>query len=128
MTAPYPIRRQDAERLIVAYQLVQLARSGQSIICEYYADHGGPCPGLSRLSDEELRGIYRPFIAGVDRLKGEPLLKAVAAFERSQLSPERKTTCQLMADAGRLCDGFNRWTNETLAQDFQILRARTVID
>ncbi len=128
MKAPYPIKRKDAERLVVAYQLVQLARSGDSIICEYYADHGGPCPGLSRLSDEELRGIYRPLIEGVDRLKGEPLLKAVAAFERSQLSPERKTTCQLMADAGRLCDGFNRWTNETLAQDFEILRDRTVIN
>ena len=128
MKAPYAIRRQDAERLIVAYQLVQLARSGQRIICEYYADHGGPCPGLNCFSDTELRTIYRPFIEGVDRLKGASLVNAVAAFERSQLSSEKKTTCQLMVEAGRLCDGFNRWTNEQLAQDFEILRDRPVID
>lgn len=128
MKAPYPITRKASERLIVAYQLVQLARSGYPIICEYYADHGGPCPGLNGLSDEELRAIYRPFIEGVERLEGEALLKAVAAFERMQLTPERKTTCQLMADVGRLCDGFNRWTNEELAQAFDILRERTVID
>jgi hypothetical protein len=128
VTAPYPIKRKNAERLIVAYQLVQLARSGHSIICEYYADHGGPCPGLNGFSDGELRSIYRSSIEGIDRLKGEALLQAVAAFERSQLTPEHKTTCQLMANAGRLCDGFNRWTNAELAQSFEILRGRTVID
>jgi hypothetical protein len=128
VTAPYPIKRKNAERLIVAYQLVQLARSGRSIICDYYADRGGPCPGLNGFSDGELRGIYRSFIEGIDRLNGEALLRAVAAFERSQLTPEHKTTCQLMASAGRLCDGFNRWTNAELAQSFEILRGRTVID
>ncbi len=128
ITTPYPIRRKDAERLIVAHQLVQLARNDYSTICEYYADHGGPCPGLNGFSDEELRGIYRPFIEGIGRLEGQALLKAVAAFERSQLTPERKTTCQLMADVGRLCDGFNRWTNEELAQSFEIVRGRTVTD
>ena len=128
MQAPYPITRRDAERLVVAHQLVLLARNDYAIICQYYADHGGPCPGLNGFTDEELRTIYRPLIEGVERLEGEALLHAVATFERSQLTPERKTTCRLMAEAGRLCDGFNRWTNDELAQSFDILRGRTVID
>ena len=126
--APNAMRRRDAERLIVAYQLVQLARSDCSIICEYYAKYGGPCPGLNGFADQELRSIYRPVIQGVELLRGQALLNTVAAFERSQLTPERKTTCQLMAGAGRLCDGFNRWSNDELAQSFVILRGRTIID
>jgi hypothetical protein len=129
-TAPMPITRAAAERLITAYQLIKLARSGYRTTCELYAkEGGGPCPGLHGYSDTVLREIYRPYVEGVDRLGGWDLLDAVIDFEKSQLDPLHKTTCQVMAEAGRLCDGLSRYTNQELPWVFpDVLKGRTVID
>lgn len=128
--APKPITRAGAERLITAYQLIRLARSGYRTTCELYAkEGGGPCPGLHGYSDTELKEIYRPYIEGVERLGTDDLLNAIIEFEKSQLDPLHKTTCQVMSEAGRLCNGLSRWTNQELPWVFpEILKGRTVID
>lgn len=127
-TAPVPISRKEAERLIVAYQLIQLSRTGCRITCELYAEKGGTCPGLNRLTDTQLHEIYRDYIPGVEKLEGHALLDAIIEFERSQLDAEHKTTCQVMAETGRVCDGFNHFTDEELPRQFpEVLRGRVIV-
>jgi hypothetical protein len=128
--APRPITRAAAERLITAYQLIQLARGGYRTTCELYAREGdGLCSGLNGYTDTELKEIYRPYIEGVDRLSSDELLEAIIEFERTQIDPLHKTTCQVMSEAGRLCNGLARWSNQELPWVFpQILKGRTVID
>jgi hypothetical protein len=129
-TAPMPITRAAAERLITAYQLIQLARSGYRTTCELYAQEGGgPCAGLNGYTDTELKEIYRQYIEGIDRLSGWDLFDAIITFEKTQVDSLHKTTCQVMAETGRLCNGLSRYTNQELPQVFpEVLKGRTVID
>ena len=123
------IKRDEAERLIVRYQLALLVRTRYRIMCEYYAAEGGPCEGLNRFSDDELIELYRRDIPGIEQLHGKALLDKIIGFEVSQLGRRYETTCSLMERAGRLCDGLARFNNVELTTFFAAaLGGRRVVD
>ncbi len=122
------VTRDEAERLIVVYQLSELAASGCRITCELYAARGGTCSGLNHLTDLELQQIYGPYIAGLERLRGDALVNAIIEFERTQLDDSHRTTCQVMQETGRVCDGFNNFTDEELPRLFpEPLAGKTIL-
>ncbi len=128
-TAPAPITRREAEALIVDFQLSELSRTGCRITCELYGDRGGGnCPGLNRLDDNRLHEIYHDYISGVERLEKRALLNAIIDFERAQIDEAHRTTCEVMAEVGRICDGFNQFTDEELPRQFpEALEGRVIV-
>lgn len=124
------VTREEAERLVAEHQRAELERSGRDIVCELYTRRGqGPCAGLDRFTDIELRRIYGLLIEGIEALDSSTLRRAVVQFERSHLGHRHLTTCELMREERRLCTGLAQFSNSELRQAFpQVFAHRIIVE
>jgi len=124
------VTREEAERLVAEHQRAELERSGRGIVCELYTRRApGPCAGLDRFADVELRRIYGPFVEGIEALESSALRRAVVQFERSRLDHRYLTTCELMREERRLCTGLAQFSNSELRQAFpQVFAHRIIVE
>jgi hypothetical protein len=122
------VTREEAERLIAQHQLEELERTSGAIVCELYGRQGqGPCAGLDRFSDDELKSIYASVVEDVQSLDSATLRRVVARFEQACVDPQRPTTCEVMREERRLCTGLGQFSNAELERAFPRVFAHRVI-
>lgn len=124
------VTREEAERLIAQHQLEELERTGRGIVCELYGKQGqGPCAGLDRFGDYDLKRIYASIIEGVESLDSAALRRAVARFEQTRVDGRRPTTCEVMREERRLCTGLGQFSNAELERAFpQVFAQRVIVE